>query len=343
MIYRFVIVVLMAGAILIGCSESDQENTAPEKKAVVVTVKTETVKEIDFPVIMRFGGNLRGDRQTTIPARVTTTVTEIPVKIGQSVKTGEMLVRLDPGGVQSQYRQADAVFRNAEKQWNKMKTLFEAGAISEMQMDGAETEYEVAKANFGSARKSIEIEAPFDGIVTDIHVRLGDEVAPGRPVVAVANVGSLRLLLDIAASQVGKLKDGQTVLVTSPTDSSVVMHGTVFSIADAANSATRSFEVECHFPSPMKGFAPGMYVTAEIETEMIASAMVVPSEALLYRSGKTMLYLVKDNKAVLTDVLELASAHGMSAVEGEIESGQKVVVVGHKNLTPGTAVREVGQ
>lgn len=342
MIYRFIIAALMAGAILIGCGGSQQENATPEKTVVAVTVKTEAVKQVDFPVSMRFGGNLRGDRQTTIPARVATTVTEIPVRIGQKIKAGEILIKLDPGGVQSQYHQAEAVFVNAEKQWNKMRTLFAAGAISEMQMDGAQTEYEVAKANFNSARKSIEIEAPFEGIVTDIHVRIGDEVAPGMPIVAVANIGSLRLLLDVAANQVGKLKVGQTVTVTSSTDSTVTMQGSIFSIADAANSATRSFEVECHFPNPVKDFQPGTYVNAEIETRILKQALVVPGDALIYRSGKAMLYAVDNDVADLMTVTEIASGRGQSAVEGELRPGQRVVVVGQKNLTPGSRVKEAG-
>lgn len=340
--YRMIIVILGAAALLAGCGDSNSETTTQTAPAVQVAVKTEPVKQIDFPVMLRFGGDLRGDRQTTIPARVTTTVTQIPVQVGQKVRKDDLLVMLDPGGVQSQYRQAEAVFRNAEKQWNKMKTLYEAGAVSEMQLDGAETEYEVAKANFNSARQSIEIRAPFNGLVADISVRIGDEVAPGQPVVQVADVGSLRLLLEVPPHQVGLLKAGQPVTVPSPADSSVVMNGSVYSTADAANQATRSFEVECHFPKPLNGFSPGMYVIASIETGKLTSALVVPSEALLYRSGGAMLYTVDDDTAGLVAVTELASGQGMTAVKGDIRAGQRVVVVGHKNLTPGSKVREAG-
>jgi RND family efflux transporter MFP subunit len=270
-------------------------------------------------------------------------VTEITVRIGQSVQTGDLLVMLDPRGVQSQYQQAEALYLNAEKQRKKMKVLYETGAISEMQLDEAETGFEVAKANFNSARQSIEITAPFEGVVTDIYVRIGDEVAPGLPIVEIADVGALRLYLEVSSSQAAQLETGQPVEVSSPVDASVVMKGKVFSIADAADQVTRSFEVGCHFPTPPKGFSPGMYVTAEVVTSILGSALVVPSQALLYRSGKVMLYAVDDDSAVLITVTELASGQGRSAIKGNISPGQRVVVVGQKNLTPGTKVREAGK
>jgi RND family efflux transporter MFP subunit len=341
--FRITMIVLSATALLIGCGDGEQQKTPQTKQVAAVMVQTEPVQQMDFPKTLRLGGNLRGNRQTIIPARVTTTVTKIPVKVGQEVRKGDQLVMLDPGGVQSQYHQSEAVFRNAEKQRNRMRTLYDAGAISETQLDVAETEYEVARANFNSARQSIEIEAPFEGVVTGINVRIGDEVSPGWRIIEVADVTSMRLLLDVSAAQAGALTEGQTVRVPLPMDNSVVMTGNVHSVADAANRATRSFEVECHFPAPPTGFAPGMYVTAEIETEILSSALVVPSQAILYRSGKAMLYVINDNTASLVTVTELAEGQGSKVVNGDLTPGQKVVVVGQKNLTPGATVTEAGR
>lgn len=340
MMYRIVLAVMVAAAALSGCGGNESGSTPQPGQYPQVVVRTAPVELRDFPVTVRLGGTLRGDRQTMIPAKVTTTVTNIPARAGQRVAKGDRLVALDPGGVQSQYRQAEALLRNAEKQWTKMRSLYEAGAVSETQLDAAEMQYDVARADFNSARQAIEIEAPFDGIVTDVYVRIGDEVAPGMPLVEVADIASLRLYLEVPTAQIGKLKTGQTVRVASPIDSAVVMTGTVASIADAADQVTRSFEVECHFPAPPGGFAPGVYVIAEIETEILKSALVVPNEAILYRSGKAMLYAILDDTAMLLTVAERATGQGETAVNGDVAPGQRVVVVGQKNLTPGAHVRE---
>jgi membrane fusion protein (multidrug efflux system) len=330
---------MMAAAILAGCS-GGQESSSASQQEPAVAIRTQPVQQADFPVALRIGGNLRGDQQTMIPAKVATTVTKIPARVGQAVRKGDLLIMLDPGGVQSQYRQAEAVSLNAERQATKMRALFEAGAISETQLDAVETQYEVAKANFNAARQGIEIQAPFAGVVTDIYVRAGDEVAPGMPLVEVADVNRLRLLLEVSTTQLGQLKVGQMVRVQSPIDTTSIMTGSISSIADAASQSTRSFEVECLFASSQKGFAPGMYLMAEIETATLPNAMIVPNTAVFYRSGEALVYCVEADTVKLVTVMVLAASPAGTAVTGDLQPGQRVVVVGQKNLTPGTRVTE---
>jgi RND family efflux transporter MFP subunit len=338
MIYRLAIMLALICVIAAGCGGGNADSNGGQQP--VVSVCTRQIEQVDFPVTIRIGGTLKGDRQTVIPAKVQTTVIKIRTRRGRMVREGQLLIMLDPGGVQSQYRQAEAVFLNAEKQHKKMQSLYDAGAVAETQLDAAETEFKVAKANFEAARRTIEIKAPFDGVVTDVYVRAGDEVAPGTPLVEVADVGALRLLLETPVSQVRRLTVGQTVRVVSPVDSGFTMTGKVYSIADAASTITRSFEVECQFPAPLKGFAPGMYVLAEIEVEKLSSALVVPNDAILYRSGKALVYVIDGDTAALVPVTTLASADGRTAVEGNLRPGQPIVVVGQKNLTPGAKVQE---
>lgn len=305
-----------------------------------VAVRTAMVQQGDFPRTVSVGGTLRGDRQTMIPAKVQTTVTKIPVKRGQTVRQGDLLIMLDPGGVQSQYTQAEAVFRNAEKQAKKMRTLYQAGAVSETQLDGAETEFAVAQANFNAARQTIEINAPFDGVVTDVYVRAGDEVSPGTPLVETADISALRLILEVPSDEVTRLSKGEPVHVTSPDDSTQKMTGEVIGVADAANIHTRSFEVECRFAEIKPGFAPGMYVMAEVETETLRGATLVPNDAIIYRSGEALVYTVAADTAGLVPITVIATGHDLTAVAGALQSGQKVVVLGQKILTPGAKVRE---
>jgi len=338
--YRIVFMILLAIVAVTGCSQGDQNTSLQVREAPPITVRTAPVEQMTFPVKIEIGGSLLGDRQTVIIAKTQSTVDKILVRRGQAVHTGEILVMLDPGGVQSQYRQAEAVYLNAEKQWKRMTTLYEAGAISETQLDNAETQYEVAKANFSAARQTVEITAPFAGIVTDLHIQVGDEVAPGLPLLEMADTGALRLLLEVPTDQIARIKKGQTVKVVSASDSSQVMTGQVMGIADAASTQTRSFEVECRFPSPIPGFAPGVYVIAEIEIATLESVLVVPNDALLYRTGEALIYVVQSDTVALVPVNVLAEGRGQTAVSGALTVGQRVVVVGQKVLTPGARVRE---
>ncbi len=337
--YRLFISCICFG-LMIGCTD---KTIVEDKEPEAVAIQTAPVLQDDFIVTADFGGTLRGDQQTQVISKILGTVSEIPVKIGQRVKEGDILVKFDPNGVQSQFRQTEAQYLNAEKTYRQSKALYDAGAISESEFDAAETAYIVAKAAYDATRQSFNITAPFTGVVADIPIRLGDELSAGIPVVEIADVGALRLVLDVPTSQVAQLETGQPVRVNSPFDTSIAMTGEIISIADAANQATRSFEVECRFTDAPKVFAPGMYVVAEIEVKTLEDATVVSNDAILYRSGKPITYVIIDDAAALIDLIVLASSHGHSAVEGNLQPGQRVVTVGQKNLTPGARVREAGR
>lgn len=339
---KFLKIVFVFTALLFvtGCLEQES-NEIPEAPPVMVVTEKTIVD--DFSRTIKVGGTLKGDRQAKILAKVTGTIIEIPVRTGQTVNKGDLLVKLDKGGVQSQFNQREAMYLNAEKSFNKMERLFNAGAISESQRDGAETDYKVARANFESARQAIEIEAPFDGVVVDIPVRIGNEIAQGLPIVEIAKVSSLRLVLDVPTVQVGIIKTGQNVTVTSSQNNSNGMTGTVISVADAANWETRSFEVECRFDNPTSGFAPGVYVIADIEVETLTNVLLVSNDAILYRGGEASVYGVYSDTARLISVKVLANGENSSAIEGDIKLNDKVVILGHKMLTPGARVLEATQ
>lgn len=336
----YICMVCFSVLVLAGCTGQD-ENNNKEKDAVAIV--TGAVSQDDFSKVVNVGGTLRGDFQSSIFSKVTGTITNIPVRVGQKVSAGDILVGLDKGGVQSQYKQAEARFINAEKQYRKMQALFDAGAISESRLDEVETQFRVARADFESAREAVEIDAPFDGMVVDIPVRVGDEVDPLTKVVEIANINALRLVLDVPTSQVGELKRGQTVTVSSPLIDGATMTGEVISIADAANTDTRSFEVDCRFDNPSRGFSPGVFVVASIETKILNDALLVPNDALMYRSGKTLIYAVAADTVAMIPVEVLAGGDSLTAVSGNLAANQRIVIVGQKNLTPGSKVREAGK
>lgn len=335
---RLVIGWVAIAAIAAGCGGGAADGNHNDIAAVAV--RTAAVTASDFPVRISLSGTLKGDRQTVLVCRIQSTVLSTDVRVGDRVERGQKLIRLDPGGVQSQYRQLEALYRDAEKQLEKMRSLYASGAVSERDLDRTETEFEVARANFGAARQQVEIESPIAGVVTDLYVRTGDEVSPGVRLLEVADVSTLRLSLEVPSSQIGLLAIGQPVEVRSPYDTSRVMNGSVYSIADAADRNTRSFEVECTFPQPRRGFAPGTFVTADITVEVLKNALSLPDEAIIYRAGEAMTYVVVADSARLVPVEVLAHHGGRAAIEAELRPQDRVVVTGQKNLSPGAPVRE---
>lgn len=324
--------------LLLGCSSAEVATDNGDNHSVAV--RTAVVQRGDFPVTLELTGTIKGERQTVVPAKLTSSVISTKFHVGQKVQAGDIVIELDKGGVQSQFHQTEALFRNAEKQLHKMQSLLDAGAISEHEMDLTTTDYEVAKANFDAARQAVEVQSPISGVVTDLYVRAGDEVSPGTQLFEVAKVSALRLTLDVPTAQVSQLRVGQPVTVHTSDQQQQSMNGTVYSIADAADRSTRSFEVECRFENPPRGFAPGTFVTASIDVRTLEDVLLVDADAILYRSGQAYTYAIAADTAALIPVDVLAYQVTQAAVEGNLAPGQHVVVTGQKNLTPGAHVRE---
>lgn len=334
----FTIPVTLLILLPLACSKGDSSNLAEESPAVAV--RTAKVEQAPFALRTTLAGTLKGDRQTVLVAKLSGTVAGVSITVGEQVARGQRLLDLDRGGVQSQYRQTEALYRDAETQLGKIESLFAAGAVSERELELARTGFDVAQANFEAARQAVEIESPIAGVVTDLYVRTGDEVAPGKPLVEVANVGALRLTLDVPSSQIGQLSVGQPVKVCAPYDTARCMDGAIRSIADAADRDTRTFEVECRFAEPLPSLAPGSFVSAEVTIRTLPAALSVPDLAILYRGGQAYVYAVDADTTLLVPLDVLARDQGRTAVAGALSPGQRVVVTGQKNLTPGARIRE---
>ncbi|UCD94613.1 MAG: hypothetical protein JSU69_00755, partial [Candidatus Zixiibacteriota bacterium] len=160
------IIFLVVG--LVGCGGNEQTGTDASERTV--SVKGEIVTTSNQELKKNFTGTLEGEKHAVLTAKIAEAVEKVMVNEGDYVKADDVLVMLDRMGPTSNYVQASSVFQNAEKNFKKMKYLFEEGAVSESQFDGAKTEYEVAKANFDAARRLVDLRTPVAGMVTSINV-----------------------------------------------------------------------------------------------------------------------------------------------------------------------------
>ena len=186
----FMITAAITMLFLAGCGGNNDETADQGEKKV--SVKGEIISYTNAALTKEFTGTIEGARQAVMTAKIAEAVEELPAKEGALVKANDILIRLDRTGPTSNYIQAYSVFQNSEKNYTKMKYLFEEGAVSETQFDAARTEYEVAKANYDAARQTVDIKTPIAGMVTSIEVSPGDYLYPGQKVATVASMEKLR-------------------------------------------------------------------------------------------------------------------------------------------------------
>ncbi|MFH2054672.1 MAG: efflux RND transporter periplasmic adaptor subunit [bacterium] len=328
---RVGILILIALLMLTGCG-----GTTEEGKTVLPTVPVQTaIAEIgDIQQTREFTGGLEGIEQADVYIRLSEAITALPFAEGAKVKAGQVIVQLDKGGASSGYYQAEAAFANVRKTYEKMKKLYDEGAVSESQFDDAEAAYEVAKANYDSAKELVEISAPISGVLADLNVQVGQVPAIGTLAARVARSDSLRVTFGVPASLLSRFRKGMTgeVSVASVTEK---FTGKVTDIASAADPATRTFAVELTLPNPEGKLQPGTFAKVKFVIDSKSGVIAVDRNALLSTEGIYSLFVVRNDTAYSRSVTIGIVNDIHTEIASGLEAGEEVVTLGQNFLADG--------
>src|SRR6185295_16172161 len=198
---RFLPLLLYAVAVAAACGGNDQQagaGAAGGRGAFpAMDVKTLTIAPKPIPQTSEFIATIRSLRSTNIQPQVDGFVRQIMVKAGDRVRAGQPLVQIDPekqqatvAASQSQRTSREADLEFAHQQLARAQKLFDAGAVSQAELEQAETNVKTAEAQLAAVSSQIRenevqlqyyrVTAPADGVVGDFEVRQGDRVTPAR-------------------------------------------------------------------------------------------------------------------------------------------------------------------
>jgi RND family efflux transporter MFP subunit len=246
-------------------------------------------------------GSVQPERRADLRAEVAAVVLQVLKENGETVKTGDLLMRLDDTAIRDSLtsaeeavRAAAQAFEQSERQVARLKTLQAQGMTStqaledaEVRRNNAQSDLVAAKSRVVSARQQLtrtSVRAPFDGVVSERKASAGDTVQIGKELLKVIDPRSMRFEGLVSADRMGELQVGQTASfrVNGYTQSSFT--GRVKRIDAAANSTTRQVAVIVAFTDPAT--APkvaGLFAEGRVETGG-SQALMLP-EAAVARSG----------------------------------------------------------
>ncbi len=285
-----------------------------------------------------FTGAVRGIRGATVLARTGDEILEIPVRVGQRVQEGDVVVRQSSLGSMASVRQAETAFEQAQRTVDRLRPLHEQGAVSDQDWDNALTALRMTEVNLEAARRSIILTSPIAGVVTDVLVTQGSFPGNGDPLVRISDLSQLQVLLQVSPEQRRELALGQPAFLAAGE-----VQGRVTRIGLQADPDTRLVEVELTFPggagSQAGGILPGTLATLEIVVGTRGEALQVPLGAL---HGEAVWVVDGEGLAHHRPVrVGLRARDRVEVVEG-LDPGDRVVTAGASLLSEGVRVRVVG-
>jgi RND family efflux transporter MFP subunit len=342
-----------------GCSKGDgkQAEAAPPPLLVsqedVLVVRNSALTS--GPSIT---GSVEPERRADLRAEVSAVVLAVLKENGDSVKRGDLLVRLDQTSIRDSLMSAQAAmnaasqaYEQAQRQLERMQKLRETGVVSAQQVEDveirrntAQSDREAARSRLVTARQQLErtaVRAPFDGIVSDRKVSAGDTAQVGKELVKVIDPSSLRFEGFVSADSVGEVHEGQPVWFHIHGYEDKEFTGVVTRVNPAANVTTRQVEVLVAFDDPkQQPDVAGLYAEGRIETRS-AAVLALPAASVVREGDNAFAWKLNGEKLqkVALRLGDRDARSGAWALRSGLAEGDKVLRFPNAALKDGQEVR----
>lgn len=366
-------VFILLVAALTGCEGSKPATNTAQAAASVETVAVVS-KKLDAPVSLP--AQLLPYETVDVYPKVTGFIESINVDRGSHVKKGELLIRLTAPELVAQRSQAESALRAAESQLASAQAKFAAdqgtyqhlaaaaktpGVVAENDLLVANQTaiadkgtVAAAESNAGAAREALRsvkqmesylnIEAPFDGIVTTRNLHPGALVGPASgqggamPILQIVDANRLRLVVPVPEAQVGAMKEGEQVNFTVPAYPGQTFHSPIARIAHSIDLNTRTMPVELDVQNRDGRLSPGSFANVMWPVQRPYPTLFVPVTAVSSDQQHSFVIRVRDGKTEWVTVQAGQSVGSNVEVFGGLEPGDEVVRTASDSIRSGQLV-----
>jgi len=276
------------------------------------------------------------------------TLTNVYVKEGQNVSKGQLLARIDDGGLSSQLAQMKTQYELAKTTFERQKRLWDQKIGSEIQylqtkanMEGLENSVKQMQAQVGKTT----VRAPFTGTIDEIITDQGQVVSPGgSQLMRIVSLKNMYVKASIPENYLGTISKGTIVNVEFPSLAKSI-EGTVRQVGNFINPNNRTFEVEIAIPNKEQQIKPNLVANLEINDYSNDKAVVIPDNVIQENAnGEKFVYVIvnaENNEAeVIKTKIETGKSYkGFIEVLNGLQAGQTIVKDGAITMRDGLNVK----
>lgn len=294
-----------------------------------------------------FDGVVEAVRQTVVAAQVPGAVVQLDVKVGDRVKAGQLLLRIDARAAdqgaaasEAQVQAARASLDVATKEYERQKQLHSKAYISQAALEQAEAQFKATQAQVnaqlaqaGAARTQSGfylVRAPFAGVVAEVPVQLGDMAMPGRPLITLYDPLALRVTAAVPQTVATQMAGGtlpRVELPGLPANQQWLQPARVQTLP-TVDASTHTVQLRADLPSKVTGLAPGMFARLWLPLQGSAGTAktMVPTQAVVRRAEMTGLYVLDAKGQPLLRQVRLGRTEGQQVeVLTGLAAGERVV------------------
>ena len=353
-----IILLMIFSVLFAACKDQVAEEAAP-----IRPVLYQEVGYLGGDNSRTFSGTARTEKVINLSFRSSGIITFFDLKIGQQVKKGDLLARLDNVQARLNYESSISSQNSAASQMNTAKlslertrVLYEKGSLSLSEYESAKNSYKTAQASYESAQRKVSIEqeqirfgylnAPDDGIIASVNAEIEENVSPGQNI-AVLNAGTdMEISLGLPESVINRVNPNMDVSINFSVLDSTVFRGKVTEVSPSVDSNTATYPVRIVVTNPSEAIRSGMAANVTFDfggADNASQQLVVPPISVGEDGDGRFVFLLNEGgnqttvKKQYITVGDLSS-EGFTVTNG-LSLGDKIATAGLQTLLDGQQVR----
>ena len=339
-----------------------------------LTVEVATASKSQIENELLVVGNLIGDATVSVVPRVGGRMQDISVRLGDAVRRGQRIAKIEDFELQEQLKQQEAALevskatirqreadlQLAETNAERSRNLFARQLLPKQTLDDTEARYQAALAQLDLARaqnsqsmarlEELRIQmtntvvvSPVNGFVSRRSADPGAFVSQNAPIVEVVAIDRVRLIANIVEKDLSQMQPGDPTQVEVDAFPGEMFEGRIARVSPVLDPSTRTAPIEVEIPNPGYRLKPGMYARVRITTDERKEALVVPSNAVVDFGGRRGVFVATESDTVLFRPVTVGIENDavVEVLQG-VEDGDRVVTTGAAALRDGDRVIVAG-
>lgn len=312
---------------------------AEEPKPAVRTVAVATPPRIMHARAIRVSGQTEADQRATLAVRAGGIIDRLPVKQGDRVKAGDLILMLAAEEKTAAVEMARAVLEQRRAEWDAAERLAKTGSTPKLQLEIARSALATAKSQFEAASAELarnEVRAPFDGLIDRVDVELGSMIMQGASVATILKLDPIIGVGEVSERDLRQLRKGEEAEVHLVNGEKV--KGTLRYISQDASAATRTFRVEVAIANPERVVPAGMTAEIVLRSQPVEAVVLPRSVVTLGVNGDLGIRAVGPDNKVGFYPIDLVDDTPRGLVLGGIPADARIIVAGQDLVTEGDVV-----
>lgn len=368
---RYALIGALGAFLITGCSSQEKKAAAGMPAMPPLNVTTYKVVSSDVPVSLEYPAKVKSMQQVSIVARVSGVLEKKHFTEGSFVKAGDTLYQIDSDRYEALMQEAmadvgmkEATLKQATRDWERTKVLFEQDAVSQKERDAALSAYESAGAALKASQAALKkatidfnytkVKATISGMTSLNAQDVGSYVGSSSDTMTLTTITQTDpIYVEFSLPDIDLLKKRYVmnngnwnslaqaklpVQLSTPDGTKYAKAGTLDFIDSYVDSETSTIKARATFSNPNNILIPGLFVRVNVEGLVYKDAISIPQVALLQEAIGSFVYVAKEGKATKVPVKAGTVHNNTYIIESGLSVGDVVITNNLTKLRPGSAV-----